>query len=70
MNVEQLQQQKAAVSDKHRFVKFRPIEGAWCVMKPSEYDAMTHGEGLQTYEVLDIWMTDAEFDALQEFGGW
>lgn len=69
MNVEQLQQQKAAARDKRRYLKVRPIEGgAWCIMEPRDFEDMT--SEFHTYEVRDVWMTDAEWEALPEFDGW
>jgi hypothetical protein len=39
-------------------------------MEPCEFEDMTGGEELQTYEIRHVWMTDVELEALPEFEGW
>lgn len=64
-----LQAQKAAARDKKRFVKLT-MDGASCIVHPNELDSMLAGEELETIEQSDVWMTEAQWEALPEFEGW
>jgi hypothetical protein len=64
---EQLQAQKAIARDKKRFVRVS-WDGQSCICEPREVGDMT--DGCDGAVLNDVWMTDAEFDALEEFTGW
>lgn len=53
--------------DKKRYLKIK-AEGSSCTVEPSELDSMT--EDLEGFEVEEVWMTVAEYEALPEFAGW
>lgn len=67
LSSEQLQAQKAAARDKKRFVKIT-YDGASCICEPREVGDMT--DGCDGAVLTDVWMTDAEREALPEFMGW
>jgi catalase len=69
MTAEQLAAKKRAKRDKLRYVKLRH-KGALgsCTATPREAEAMMADDPDLTGE--DVWMTQDEFEALPEFGGW
>jgi hypothetical protein len=68
---EQLAAQKRAKTDKQKFVKLRPIgETPWCVCEPCEVSDMLEGADPAEYEQVEVWMTQADYEALKEFEGW
>ena len=55
--------------DKKRYVKLRYAnEKATCTMTPEEAASMMEDDPDLSGE--DVWMTEAEFEALPEFIGW
>lgn len=66
-NSSQLQQQKAAARDKRRFISIR-YDGHVCVCEPQEAPTML--EGCEGAVVREVWMTEDEWENLQEFTGW
>lgn len=67
LSVEQLQVQKAATRDKRRYVKIA-FDGTSCICEPREVGDMT--DGCEGAVLSDVWMTEAEWEALPEFMGW
>lgn len=50
-----------------RFVRVT-FDGLSCICQPCDVEAMTDGcDGAKTE---DVWMTEAQWNALPEFGGW
>lgn len=71
MNVDELQAVKAARRDKQKFLKLRPIGGGpWCVCEPVEVMDLLDGDSPDKYETQEVWMTQAEYEALKDFEGW
>jgi hypothetical protein len=64
---EELQRQKAAARDKKRFVKVT-FDGSSCICEPQEVGDMA--DGCDGAVLTDVWMTEAEWEALPEFTGW
>lgn len=67
-STEELAAQKAAARDKRRYVKFS-CDGSHCIVTPDEADQMAKDGDWGEYQREDVWMTEAEFEALPEFGG-
>lgn len=68
LSSEQLAAQKAAARDKKRFVKLS-YNGSYCIFPPDEIPEWPEDDdAVPTME--DIWLTQDEYDALPEFGGW
>lgn len=71
-SAESLQQQKASLRDKKRYVRLRLRSGGSlgtsCISEPNEAVAAMADDPELVGE--DVWMTPAEFDALPDFGGW
>lgn len=55
--------------DKRRFVKLT-TDGSHCIVHTDELESILAGEELETIEQSDVWMTEAEWEALPEFQGW
>lgn len=57
-----------------RYVKLRPPGfGSWAIMEPKEADAMLAVTSVADecdYEIAEVLMTQAEFEALPDHGGW
>ncbi len=53
---------------KIRFVKIT-YDKSSCVVRPNEVPAMTE-DGIEGHTLTDVWMSEAEFEALPEFQGW
>lgn len=67
---EQLAAQKRVATDKKRFVKLTYGRES-CVCLPDEAEYMLDGEeDPSQFRREDVWMTEAEYEALPEFGGW
>jgi hypothetical protein len=64
----QLAAQKRANTDKRRYVKLDHKGGGFCIATPTEADAMRADDP----DLIghDVWMTQAEFEALPDFQGW
>ena len=70
MSTEELMQAKRAKTDKKRFVKLT-MYGSSCTCRPADVpDMMTGREPDDPMTQTDVWMTQAEFEALPDFGGW
>lgn len=70
MTTEQLAAQKASARDKRRFVKLT-MYGSSCTVRPEEVADMMEGrEPDDPMTQTDVWMTQAEYEALPEFMGW
>ena len=53
------------------YIRFRPnIGGPWCYVEPRDLDDSLEGEPREDYQIEEIAMTHAEFEALPEFEGW
>lgn len=70
-NTAELQAQKAASRDKQRYVKIT-FDGQLCTCEPRDVETMLEGllECALFATVTDVWMTQAEYEALPEFMGW
>lgn len=65
------QSPSASSTERTRYIRMRPKSGgAWCVCDPSEVDDIRDGAPEEEYEAEEVWMTDAEYEALGEFDGW
>lgn len=53
--------------DKLRFLKLT-VDGTSCICTPSEAGDMM--DSPDEYTVTEVWMTQAQYDALPEFQGW
>lgn len=63
-------EQRTKKRDKQRFVKLT-LWGSACTCRPSEVaDMLEGGEPDEPMKQEDVWMTEAEFEALPEFQGW
>lgn len=59
--------------ERSRYIRMRPKDGGdwcWCVCDPCEVDDIRDGAPEEEYETEEVWMTDAEYEALGEFDGW
>lgn len=54
---------------KVRFVKIT-YDKQSCVVRPNEVADMTDGMASKDHTLTDVWMSEAEFEALPEFAGW
>ena len=69
LRTEEMMRAKQARTDKRRYLKVRPSGfGSWATMEPAEAQAVM--TDLEDYEVAEVWMTAAEFEALPDHGGW
>lgn len=69
MTAEQIAALKRERSDKRRYIRLRPSGyGSWATFTPSEAQHVM--ADLEDYEADEVWMTQSEFEALTEFGGW
>jgi hypothetical protein len=65
---EQLAEQKHQARAKRRYVRLRLGDsGPSCIVHPPEAEAMMRDDADLT--ASDVWMTQAEFEALPDFGG-
>lgn len=69
MTSAELQQQKAAARDKKRYVRMT-MDGSSCICEPGEAKDMFDGGNMDGCTLTDVWMTEAEWEALPEFSGW
>lgn len=60
-------EEEAAARDKKRFVKIT-WDHQSCIVEPRDLKDMT--DGCDGAVLTDVWMTDAEWEALSEFAGW
>lgn len=69
MTSEDLQAEKAAARDKKRFARMT-VDRVSCICEPNEVKDMFTGDDMDGCTLTDVWMTQAEYDALPEFEGW
>jgi hypothetical protein len=68
---EEMMRLKQDASDKRRYLKVRPKEGGpWAVIQSHELVSTLDDDEIASYEMADVWLTKAEYDALAEFAGW
>lgn len=68
-SADELAAQKRAKTDKKRFVKLT-LWGSSCICRPTEVADMLEGrEPDDPIKQQEVWMTEAEFEALPEFQG-
>jgi hypothetical protein len=59
------------MNEKKRMMKVRPKHGGpWLVVNPEHLADSLDGASEDDYEIGEVFMTEAEADALPEFEGW
>jgi len=56
-------------NERKQFVRIS-LDGTYCIMTPAEGEQfLREAEYPDDYTVADVWMSQAEFDAMPEFAG-